>query len=140
VPVINKCDLFNLSSEMINKIQIQPEPRIVGNLYYDGLISISCYANKEVKYSDNPNSYPAIITGYNAGNEFAEFAMTNGQKDSRPEFRNQLYWDTYVFDRNKKDIKFYTSDEEGEYIVEINGFTKGGIPVYVKQKFTVTVK
>jgi hypothetical protein len=141
VPVVNKCDLYSLSSEKIRKINIQFQPRIVGNLYYDGLIGIYSNPDKEFKYSDSPNSYSFFLTGYNPVKNFSKIEITENLKDKNPKFKNQLYWDTFFISSKKEnEIKFNTSDEEGEYIVEINGFSKNGIPVKFQQKFTVSAK
>jgi uncharacterized protein YfaS (alpha-2-macroglobulin family) len=52
------------------------------------------------------------------------------QKESRiPDYRNTLYWNPYIkTDKNgKATMEFYTSDEPGDYLVFVEGFTAGGL-------------
>jgi hypothetical protein len=141
VPIINKCDLYNLNSGKIRKIKIQSQPRIVGNLYYDGLVAISSYPDKEFKYSEDQNGYSFVISGFNAVKKNSDKETNEELKNKSPKFKNQMYWNTLTIDsKNKNEIRFNTSDEEGEYVFEINGLSKNGLPVHYQQIFTVTAK
>jgi hypothetical protein len=143
VPVENKCDLYELNSEMISKIYIQHESRIVGNLFYDGLVSIITVPTIKSKYlkanSENLIEIPCF-------NICPEYDLMNANKtinseSNQPDFRNMLYWNS-VHLKNKQSlpIQFITSDEEGDYIVDISGFLQDGTPISYQETFTVQSK
>jgi hypothetical protein len=55
-----------------------------------------------------------------------------------PDFRSQLLWlPNLVLDTKYKEITFYTSDNVGDYEVSLEGFTNEGIPVSLKEVFSV---
>ncbi|NJY63130.1 hypothetical protein HC174_10220 [Salinimicrobium sp. CDJ15-81-2] len=55
-----------------------------------------------------------------------------------PDFRTQLLWEPSInLDSEKNSVEFYTSDVPGIYEIQLEGFTKEGIPVAVKKQFTV---
>jgi len=58
--------------------------------------------------------------------------------DRIPDYRNQLLWESNLEMKNKKSIvDFFTSDIPGVYEVSIEGFSDQGIPVSIKDSFTV---
>ena len=58
--------------------------------------------------------------------------------DRIPDFRDQLLWEPNQTLKNETTIvPFFTSDNEGVYEINIEGFTKTGKPVSVKKNFKV---
>jgi hypothetical protein len=143
VPVEYNCDLFDLNSEMISKILIQHESRIVGNLFYESMISIITVPSIKAKYL-KPNSENRIdLLCFNVSPEFdpMQFNKLANLTSKLPDFRNLLYWNSVNLSTEKSfPVQFITSDEEGEYIVELNGFLSDGTPINYQTTFTVQSK
>lgn len=143
VPVEDKCDLFEINSEMITKILIQHESRIVGNLYYDGIIAINTVPTIKSKYLKANTDNLIEIPCYNICPEFnpSNFSKAGNPESKLPDFRNLLYRESFKIQNNEpKSIQFITSDEEGEYIIDIRGFLSNGTPIVFQEGFTVQSK
>jgi hypothetical protein len=143
IPVDDKCELFDLNSEMINKIYIQHESRVVGNLYFDGLLSINTYPDKKLRGFKANTVNKMRLSGYVLCNSSDQINMqkTGISKNSLPDFKNQLFWKSITLKNGTdQDIQFITSDEEGEYIVDIQGLFKDGTPISYQNTFTVQSK
>ncbi|WP_299125941.1 hypothetical protein [uncultured Tenacibaculum sp.] len=55
-------------------------------------------------------------------------------KSRIPDYRNQLLWNPHIkLDKSTTVLEFYTSDNSGVYEVCVEGFTKKGIPVTLKE-------
>jgi len=143
VPVDDICELNELNSEMIDKIYIQYEPRIVGNLYYDGLISILTYPEIKLK-NMNTNSHNKFnLQCYKTCSKYDPLLINKpaGTKSNLPDFRNLLYWNSAILkDGQTIPVQFITSDEEGQFTIEVSGFMKDGTPVYYSDTFSVKSK
>ena len=50
-----------------------------------------------------------------------------------PDFRNQLFWNPEVKLNNESNNTFYTSDNSGLFEIVLEGFTKNGLPVSLKE-------
>jgi hypothetical protein len=140
VPVISSCDLFPLNSEDIRKVEIQSGVRVSGNYLYNGLVAIFTSDNYRTKKkeADERNTY--YIPGY-VNSELSFSIPEASQKSSAsgiPDFRNQLFWNPDLqITEDSSVVSFYTSDEEGEYLIDILGYTNEGYPVSFQQAFTV---
>jgi len=56
-----------------------------------------------------------------------------------PDYRSTLHWEPYVINRKneKSRIKFYTSDNEGKYLIKIEGVTEDGRVVKRTQEIEI---
>ncbi len=48
-----------------------------------------------------------------------------------PDYRNQLFWAPEVR-LNQSNSSFYTSDVSGNFEIRLEGFTKNGVPVSIR--------
>ncbi len=140
LPVSNLCDLHMLNSDYIQRIEVQSGYRITGNYLYNGLVAI--YTSLDYRMNnfqpDERTSY--TIPGYTYAPDFSDLIDEKADKGERhPDFKNQLYWDPGLTLKNndKSEIVFFTTDELGEYIVEIRGFSENGYPVFLKETISV---
>lgn len=62
---------------------------------------------------------------------------TNGTNSRTPDYRYQLLWEPELTLTRKSSLQFYTSDAVGKYEIVVEGFTKDGTPVSVKEYFEV---
>ncbi len=54
-----------------------------------------------------------------------------------PDFRNQLFWNPDVQLNQDSETSFYTSDLSGTFEIRLEGFTKSGIPVSIKENIEI---
>ena len=128
IPVKNICDLQMLNSDHIQRIEVQSGLRVVGNFLY----------NVKNQKSKLENTFQ--IPGYAYSPDFSvlyEGYISKGK--THPDFKNQLYWDPNIALRNneKAEIEFLTSDELGEYIIDITGYTENGLQIHHQETFFV---
>lgn len=141
IPVYNLCELYELTSGDINRVEIQSDERIAGNLFYDGLVAIySSDSYKEEMEERRNDAYQ--IKGYQPEVSFLDsYDVTHDDagQGTTPDFRNLLYWDPSVsFEGGKENgITFHTSDEEGEYIMRIIGYTSNNEWIEINRTFKV---
>ncbi len=66
---------------------------------------------------------------------FSPKYKTSSKTDNMPDFRNTLLWksDLSVDLTGKSTVEFYFSDELEDVIIEVQGLTKDGVPVYGKK-------
>ncbi len=78
--------------------------------------------------------------GYYRGREFyaPDYSMPE-EKHVKPDFRRTLYWNPSLTTDNlgNIDFSFFSSDEQAQYRVEIEGMTYDGIPITREYYFTV---
>ena len=57
------------------------------------------------------------------------------EEERIPEFKNQLYWNPQltIGEDSKAEFEFFTSDEEGSFMIEISGFDRKGYPIALKR-------
>jgi hypothetical protein len=141
VPVVATCDLYPLNSDDIKRVEIQSGNRVSGNLLYNGLIAVYTNDNYKTKKKDIDERVAFQIPGYVNNESVYSVPEESGKTSAKsPDFRNQLYWnpDIEIKGDQPSGISFYTSDEEGEYVIDILGYTAEGYPVQIRQTFTVS--
>lgn len=142
IPVNNLCLLYSLNSNDIERIEVQNHERLAGNMIYKGLVSI--YLKGNTKKFHNllvPENKLTALDGYQNEIDFVttDFGGTLSMSDNRPYFRNQLYWNPSLkmSKTGNNEIDFFTSDEEGEYLIDIQGMDAKGNPIHFQKTFLV---
>ncbi len=135
--VYNHNELFQVQAEDIKSISVAKERYLISNEEYNGAIIIDTHKRNFTPNSSSSYSkyYPILKSQSSKKYYFEEYS--NDLKVRTPDYRTQLYWNPNV-DITKKEIVFYTSDITGEFEIEIEGFTAKGIPVSIKDYFTVS--
>ncbi|MFT4849733.1 MAG: hypothetical protein ACI83B_002279 [Sediminicola sp.] len=55
-----------------------------------------------------------------------------------PDYRYQLLWNPEaIFTKNENTLRFYTSDLDGKFEINLEGFTSGGKPISISKTFEV---
>jgi hypothetical protein len=141
-PVAAPCDLYPLNSDDIKRIEIQSGNHVSGNLLYNGLLAVFTTDNYRTKKKEMAERKLYRIPGYVNDESVFSIPVEGGKLSSArlPDFRNQLYWNPDVQFKNgqSSSLSFFTSDEEGEYIIDILGYTSKGFPVHYQQTFKVS--
>lgn len=96
-------------------------------------------------FSSNAKRKPGIINynaeGFYTAKEFysPNYSIERKNNDS-PDIRTSLYWNAKVrttAENIAPKVSFFTGDLKGEYIIEVEGISDSGIPLYQTSKFVV---
>ncbi|MDZ7633421.1 MAG: hypothetical protein U5L72_02860 [Bacteroidales bacterium] len=130
VPVNDHDAVLNISPAEVEKIKILNSRYYVSDICLTGIIDF-----KTVKgnFRMEGIDLPALRQEFEApicGSDFrSPVYLTDIQKQGRiPDFRNTLYWNPDI--RTNHDgtavAEFFTSDEPGDYVIIVEGFTSDG--------------
>jgi hypothetical protein len=134
----NQNDLVNYNMKNVYKVELIVGRYYVGSKSFNGLISFTTF-DRDFKSTQTGSSIvkPTILRPqpkkiYNKVN------YENIADNQRiPDFRNQLFWNPDVQLNKDSETSFYTSDLSGTFEIRLEGFTKSGIPVSVKENIEV---
>jgi len=94
--------------------------------------------------SKNVKRKPGIIDfkskGFYTAKEFYAPDHINGAEElMKVDIRTTLHWEPQIriLETDKAEISFFTSDSKGDYLIEVEGISDTGIPVYSWTTFTV---
>lgn len=133
-------DIAEYDAKNIEKINIVPKSYIYGGTVTSGLVSIF---TKDGNFDSNTLSTKVFNFNTDAVPQTEKIyfkQLYNAQtKNSRiPDFRNQLLWlPQFTLSENNTEISLFTSDVLGNYEISIEGFTKTGKPISLKESFIV---
>lgn len=128
-------ELFNYNTKNIYKISIVNKAYAYGSKIFSGLISITTF-NREYNPKTR-NILPIQIERTNLDKVYKSINYETEKDFSRlPDFRFQLAWETNV-SLTASPIHFFTSDVEGKYEINLEGFSINGEPLSIKEYFEV---
>lgn len=136
--VENQNDLQNYNMKNVYKIELIVGRYYVGSKSFNGLISFTTF-DRDFK-STQTGSFIAKPTVLRPQPKkiYNKVKYENTTDNQRiPDFRNQLLWNPDVQLNNDSETSFYTSDLSGTFEIRLEGFTKNGIPVSVKENIEV---
>lgn len=133
--------ILNFDPLKVERIDVVNDLYYVGNNTYSGIINFTTY-NGDFAEKELPEYL--VKRAYHGLQQRREFHTPNYQNTANaymriPDYRNTLFWNPNITLTGNKEIKidFFTSDDSGEYTIEINGITHSGQPVYSKSRFSV---
>jgi len=138
VLIQNHNELLNLNAMNIRKFSILNNTYIFDSMIFNGVISIETITgdyltNLSGTYIEKFQLFkPLVIKNY-----FNQIYENNKILDRIPDYRSQLLW-VPNFNLNNDDfLFFYTSDNNGDYEICLEGFTKEGIPISLRKIISV---
>lgn len=134
----NQNDLLTYNMKNVYKIEIIIGRYYVGSKSFNGLISFTTF-DKDFK-STQTGSFIAKPTVLRPQPKkiYNKVKYENAADNERiPDFRNQLLWNPDVQLNQDTETSFYTSDLSGTFEIRLEGFTKSGIPVSIKENIEV---
>lgn len=136
--VQNTNELIDLKMDNIYKISLVPGIYFYGPTAFDGIIS---FTTKNNDYNaKEKGSYILKTEIQRPLNKIIPFKQDYSETkfDRVPDYRYQLLWEPELsLEEKEKTISFFTSDVSGQYEINLEGFTKDGIPVSLKESFEV---
>ena len=109
-----------------------------GQYGWGGILAIYTH-NKGFVPPKNSLSISTKVEGYHQPLDFNNEEFGDHQN---PDFRPMLYWnpDITTSENGETIISFYTSDEIGNFRIDIEGISEAGLPGYASANFKVTRK
>lgn len=133
----NHNDLNDFDVKKIHSINIITDKFLYNKKTYGGVISVF---TKELDYSPiTKGTFLKNISLNKPALDKVYFKQEySKQKNRVPDFRSQLLWiPKLVFNADKKELDFYTSDNTGTYQIVLEGYSYKGEKVKIKQTFNV---
>ena len=134
---INK--IISLGSDRIKKIEVLSSERIIGDIVFQGIISITTKSNEILKSKPASNSLRVRNDNVTQCKDFV-FINPYALKNKKIPYLTQvLYWnpDLQLSSTGNTDFEFYTSDNTADFIIRVEGITEDGIPVSSSSTFKV---
>lgn len=135
----NQSELVFYNPKNIKKINVVSEGYVYGGKIYEGIISMETF----------DGTYQHNISGDYTKTLLLDLPQTDkvyynqkysddGQYDRIPDYRSQLLWEpNFDLNKNESNITFYTSDNLGDYEINLEGFTNDGKPISIREIFKV---
>ena len=141
VPVFDVDRVISMDPLKVKKIEVVNQKYFLGPLVASGIVSYTTYKGDLEGFQLDPNAIVLEYEGLQMQREFySPVYETDTQINSRmPDFRNLLFWspDIKTDERGRKQVNFYTSDQQGKYIGVLQGISPDGKPC--SQSFTFEV-
>ncbi|MDJ1473676.1 hypothetical protein [Xanthocytophaga flava] len=141
IPVFDTDKIMGFDPLKIKKLEVIDGRYFLGHLMFKGLVSYSTYKGDLAGFELDPH---ALVQAYEGMQNKREFYCpkydTPATRASRlPDFRNLLYWNPEVHTESdgKKKLDIYSSDQQGKYLVVIQGITSDGKTGYTYTTFDV---
>ncbi|WP_244160746.1 hypothetical protein [Flavobacterium defluvii] len=134
----NQNDLLNYNMKNVYKIELTVGRYYVGAKSFNGLISFTTF-DRDFKSTQTGSwiSKPTVLRPQ-PKKIYNKVKYENAADNERiPDFRNQLLWNPDVQLNKDSETSFYTSDLSGTFEIRLEGFTKTGIPVSIKENIEV---
>jgi len=141
---IEVSDLRSIPASEISFIDVLTNGEAL--IFSSGGAVISIYSKEGYSYSakSNVKRKPGIIdykvAGFYTAKEFYSPDHINGiEEQTKADVRTTLYWNPNITitDNNDVEISFFTSDTDSKYVIEIEGISTSGIPLYKTTEIVV---
>ncbi|MDR6761040.1 hypothetical protein J2Y38_001238 [Flavobacterium sp. 2755] len=135
----NVKELIDYKMDNVYKISLVPGVYVYGPKAFNGIIN---FTTKNNDYISKENGAYILKTQIerplNQTVYFNQDYTDRTKYDRIPDYRYQLLWEPELsLNGSEKTISFYTSDVSGTYEINLEGFTKDGTPVSLKETFEV---
>ncbi|QLG46823.1 hypothetical protein [Costertonia aggregata] len=134
--------LLEFDSRKIESIKIIRDKYVLGSQIFQGIVDIQTLENefnenhKPEYFNEITLSKPLVPKKY--FKQSYDNKQADVEKGNIPDYRHQLLWlPNFKFNSSKETIEFYTSDVTGDFEICIEGFTKNGTPVSLREMITV---
>lgn len=137
--VLNNNDLINYDSRKIKKIHVVNNRYRYGGNIFEGVLSVETI-NGDFKniISKKYNQNIDLVKPQSSKEYFNQNYNNKESLKHIPDYRSQLFWEpNFKLNKKQSNITFYTSDYVGNYEINLEGFTKEGIPISATEVISV---
>ena len=142
VPVYDIEDVMKISASEVKVVKVMNSRYFIRDVVLDGIIDIvTDKGDLSVLESDRSvlrQEYDMPLSDYEIPDP--DYSSDTLRNNRIPDFRNTIYWNPGVTTDNQGNatVEFWTSDEDGEYIVVAEGFAFDGRSGRGITRFTVS--
>ena len=141
VPLMDYQKIFSYDPLKVKKLDVVPRRYQLGGLNFKGIASFETYQGKFDGFELSPGIIAVDYDGLQLQREFySPVYENNSDRQKRiPDLRSTLYWkpDVSTDRAGKETLQFYTSDQQGKFLVVLQGFNAAGEPVSATSTFMV---
>ncbi|MFL1896567.1 hypothetical protein ACJRPK_12750 [Aquimarina sp. 2-A2] len=141
MPVSDHTKLLNLKAAIIETINVVRKKYYFGSQIFQGIVDIKTFDGNY--YKDFATEYdikkPFITTTIPKRYYNQTYTEKTRQQLARiPDFRSQLLWMPELnLKAGVNEIRFFTSDRKGKFIISLEGLTKKGEVISLRKSFEV---
>ena len=122
--------IIRYDPKKVSTLEVVTQRYFLGPLSLNGILNFTTYKGTLPDFPLDPKANIMDYEGMQLKREFYSPAYeTTDQSSSRiPDFRNVLYWspDIQINSSGKRTISFYTSDQENNYTIMLQGISSSG--------------
>ena len=131
VPIFDSGNkIIKYDPKKVRSLDVVAQKYFLGALNFEGILNFTTYKGNLPDFQLDTRATIVDYEGLQLKREFySPVYETAAQTESRlPDFRNVLYWspDIKINSDGKKTISFYTSDQENNYTVMLQGISSSG--------------
>ncbi|KPL14654.1 MAG: hypothetical protein AMS26_10020 [Bacteroides sp. SM23_62] len=137
VPFMEPAFVLGLNPEDIESIRVVHYRYYLQKMSFDGIIDIRTRQGV-IRSNDLPPGALSLIYNFRQQPDSFRFPDHSADTQSRqriPDYRNTLYWNPEIHDAS--DIGFYTSDQTGNYLIELREIRDGKVTASGRCRFNV---
>jgi hypothetical protein len=141
LPIFDNSKLMNYNTSKIKLFSLINKKYFINGVFHDGIVEIG------TRDSDFYKQHKTNHFWFKMQGLFQETGKRKGQriyteqdeKDKIPDFRDVLYWNSDLLLSSDKEnrINFSTSDDTGEFLIDIQGVDKNGN--FIRKTSVITV-
>ncbi|MEM9076615.1 MAG: hypothetical protein AAGC43_06225 [Bacteroidota bacterium] len=138
--VLNHEKLMEYNARQIEKVSIGRGRYVFGKEVYDGVISIETFQRDYRPPFDGISTLGIKLRKPQAPKKYFQQRYLDNDSDEGkriPDFRYQLLWEPKVTMNNSRVFSFFTSDVKGKFELHVEGFSKTGNPISVRETIMV---
>lgn len=131
VPIFDSGNkIIKYDPKKVRSLDVVAQKYFLGALNFEGILNFTTYKGNLPDFQLDAKATIVDYEGLQLKREFySPVYETAAQTESRlPDFRNVLYWspDIKINSDGKKIISFYTSDQENDYTIMLQGISSSG--------------
>jgi len=131
VPIKTADEIMKLDPRKVRKLEVVTRPYFLGPATFKGIVSYTTYRGDLAGFQLDPKAIRIDYEGLQLEREFysPRYENENQRKDRVPDQRSVLYWHPAIWTASdgKAEFEFFTSDEEGSFMIRVEGLTPNGI-------------
>ena len=140
VQVLNHENLMDYNARQIEKIAIGRGRYVFGKEIYDGVMSIETFEKDFNLVHNGTSSLEVSLDKPQARKNYFKqnyLNKTGTNNQNIPDFRYQLLWIPTVQANGSSEFSFFTSDVKGKFEIQVEGFSKTGNPISLREAIQV---
>lgn len=131
VPIRNQHNIFEIRPQEVEKIDVINSDFFIRNYKISNLLNVTTKKGDMSAFEFDSRLFRQAYNGFAPtyffnGPDYSVDSLINSRI---PDFRNLIYWNPNVVfnDENETNISFFTSDENAEYVIVVEGINSEGV-------------